>query len=71
MHSRPTQRAPDKWESARFTGIFLASGLYCSQTESTPAHLRVTQTVMLLNEINKENALRLSILKMREKSYEL
>jgi hypothetical protein len=26
---------------------------------------------MLLNEINKENALRLSILKMREKSYEL
>ena len=36
---------PDKWDSARFTNIFLASGFSCSQTESTPAHLRVTQTV--------------------------
>jgi len=41
----PTQRAPDKWESARLTGIFLASGLYCSQALSRPAHLRVTQAV--------------------------
>ena len=32
---RPTKRAPDKWESARFTGFFLTSGLYCSQAEST------------------------------------
>jgi hypothetical protein len=37
--------ATDWWDSARFTGIFLASGLYCPQAESTPAHLRVTQTV--------------------------
>ena len=45
VNCRPTQRAPDVWESARFTGIFLASGLYCPQSESTPAHTRVTQTV--------------------------
>jgi hypothetical protein len=32
---RPTQRAPDKWDSARFTGFFLTSGLYCPQAEST------------------------------------
>ena len=38
-------RAPDKWESARFTGIFLGSSFFCSHTESTPAHLRVTPTV--------------------------
>ena len=42
---RPTKRAPDVWESARFTSIFLASGFSCSQTLSTPAHTRVTQTV--------------------------
>jgi hypothetical protein len=40
-----TQRAPDVWESARFTSIFLASSFFCSQTESTPAHTQVTQTV--------------------------
>ena len=28
-------RAADVWESARFTGIFLASSLYWSQTESS------------------------------------
>jgi len=41
----PTKRAPDKWESARFSSIFLASSFFCSQALSTPAHLRVTQTV--------------------------
>ena len=46
-----TQRAPDWWESAHFTGFFLASGLYCSQAESRPAHQRVTQTVSLLGVI--------------------
>ncbi len=44
-NKRLTQRAADKWDSARFTGIFLASGLYCSQAESRPAHLRLTQAV--------------------------
>ena len=47
------QGAPDWWDSARFTGIFpwtvrqdrLASSFSCSQTESTPAHTQVTQTV--------------------------
>jgi len=40
-----TKRAPDVWDSARFTSIFLASGFSCSQTLSTPTHTRVTQTV--------------------------
>ena len=41
----PTPRAPDVWESARFTSIFLASSFSCSQAESTPTHTQVTQTV--------------------------
>jgi len=40
-----TKRAPDVWESPRFTGIFLASSFPTSQTLSTPAHTRVMQTV--------------------------
>lgn len=40
-----TKRAPDKWDSAAFSSIFLASSFFCSQAESQPAHLRVTQTV--------------------------
>jgi hypothetical protein len=43
--SVPTKRAPDVWDSAAFSSIFLASGFSCSQTESTPAHTQVTQTV--------------------------
>ena len=42
---RPTKRAPDVWESAAFSSIFLASSFFCSQTFSTPAHTQVTQTV--------------------------
>ncbi|HHT9146632.1 MAG TPA: hypothetical protein ACFYD4_13325, partial [Candidatus Wunengus sp. YC61] len=42
---RPTKRALDRWDSSPFSSIFLASSLYCSQAESTPAHLPVTQTV--------------------------
>ena len=42
---RLTKRAPDKWDSAAFSSIFLASSFSCSQTLSQPAHLRVTQTV--------------------------
>ena len=38
---RPTQRAQMKWESARFSGIFLVSSFFCSQAESNPAHQRV------------------------------
>jgi len=45
MNSRPTQRAPDVWDSAAFSSIFLASGFFCSQTFSQPAHTQVTQTV--------------------------
>ena len=40
-----TKRAPDVWDSAAFSSIFLASGFSCSQAESTPAHTQVTQTV--------------------------
>jgi len=48
--NRPTKRAPDVWDSAAFSSIFLASGFSCSQTLSTPAHLRVTQTVRCFAE---------------------
>jgi len=37
-------RAPDGWESARFTSIFLALSFSCSQTLSTPTHTRVPIT---------------------------
>ena len=42
---RPTPRAPDVWDSAAFSGIFLASSFSCSQALSTPAHTQVTQAV--------------------------
>ncbi|HNE06016.1 MAG TPA: EcsC family protein [Anaerolineales bacterium] len=42
---RPTKRAPDVWDSAAFSSIFLASSFFCSQALSTPAHTQVTQTV--------------------------
>jgi len=38
-------RAPDKWESARFLAFCAASSFSHFQTESTPAHLRVTLAV--------------------------
>ena len=38
-------RAADKWDSPRFIGSFLASGLYWSQAESHPTHQRVTPAV--------------------------
>jgi hypothetical protein len=44
------KRAVDWRDSAAFTSIFLASGLYCSQAESRPTHLRLTQTVGQLPE---------------------
>ena len=43
-----TKRAPDVWDSAAFSSIFLASSFSCSQAESTPAHTQVTQTVSRL-----------------------
>jgi hypothetical protein len=42
---RPTQRAADVWESARFTGFFLAWVFLKSQALSTPAHTQLTQAV--------------------------
>jgi hypothetical protein len=41
----PTKRAPDVWDSAAFSSIFLASSFSCSQIVSTPTHTQVTQTV--------------------------
>ena len=44
-HKRqPTKRAPDVWDSAAFSSIFLASSFSCSQTESTPTHTQVPIT---------------------------
>lgn len=40
-----TKRAVDWRDSARFTGIFLASGFSCSQALSQPARQPLTQTV--------------------------
>ena len=51
--NRPTQRAPDVWDSAAFLSIFLASGFSCSQAESTPAHTQVTQTVELSHKTHR------------------
>jgi len=45
IQRRPTKRAPDVWDSAAFSSIFLASSFSCSRTESQPAHTQVTQTV--------------------------
>ena len=42
---------PDKWESARFTDFFLASSCFCSQAESTPAHLPLTLSVSAPSEV--------------------
>src|SRR3972149_5955618 len=36
--------APDVWDSAAFSSIFLASGFSCSQTESTPSRQQVPIT---------------------------
>jgi hypothetical protein len=55
---RPTKRAPDVWESARFMSTFLASSFSCSQAESTPAHTQVTPAVgrlAVVNEVNEMN----------------
>ena len=49
--SVPTKRAPDVWDSAAFSSIFLASAFSCSQAESTPAHTQVTQAVGTLAEM--------------------
>ncbi len=51
QESSPTQRAPDVWESARFTGFFLASSFLCSQAESTPAPAPVTQAVEAVEKV--------------------
>jgi len=45
---RPTKRAADVWDSARFSSIFLASSFFASRSESQPAHTRLTQTVRRL-----------------------
>ena len=45
IQKRLTKRAPDVWDSAAFSSIFLASSFSCSQALSTPAHTQVTQTV--------------------------
>jgi hypothetical protein len=43
-----TKLAPDAGDSAAFSSIFLASGFFCSRSESRPAHAQITQTVRWL-----------------------
>ena len=50
-----TKRAPDVWDSAAFSSIFLASSFSCSQAESTPAHTQVTQTVRRFRDYQVPN----------------
>ncbi len=38
-HNNDETGAADKWDSPRFTNIFLASGSYSSQAEFRPTHL--------------------------------
>ena len=52
---RLTQRAPDVWDSAAFSSIFLASSFFCSQAESTPAHTQVTPAVETVEKVGKFN----------------
>jgi len=61
----PTQRAADWWDSAPFSGIFLASSFFCSPAESQPAHPPLTQTVgrFLLNR-SKGVGLRREVVKV-------
>ena len=42
---RPTMRAADKWDSARFSAFFLASSFSRFQAEPPPTHLRLTPAV--------------------------
>jgi len=41
----PTKHAADAGDSAAISSSFLASAFSCSQTESTPAHCPLVQTV--------------------------
>jgi len=54
VKSHLTKRAPDVWDSAAFSSIFLASSFFCSQAESTPAHTQVTQAVGRWRRLRKE-----------------
>jgi hypothetical protein len=48
---RPTQRAPDGWVRAAFSSIFLAWSFFRFDSESRPAHPRVTLTVRYYAEL--------------------
>ena len=50
---RLTKRAPDEWESARFTSLFLTSGLYSPQAESTPRPLAAGNASRWLASLRK------------------
>src|ERR1700752_1077334 len=50
VHPHDTTRLVGRF-AALFTGSFLASGLYCAQAESGPAHLRLTRAVRRLRQV--------------------
>jgi len=43
----------DLWDSAASRNIFLASGFFCSQAFSQPAHKPLTQTVETVEKVGK------------------
>jgi len=58
IKTRPTKRAADGGESARFTGIFLASSFfYISSTIHTRPRPPLTQTVGLTSQENPHHAI--------------
>jgi hypothetical protein len=48
---RPTKRAPNAGDSARFSSSFLASSFFCFRVESHPTHTRLTPAVSLQKHV--------------------
>ncbi len=67
MKNCPTKRAPDVWDSAAFSSIFLASSFFCSRTESQPAHTQVTQTVRCFAEKQNQEQVQRQVLYVRKR----
>jgi hypothetical protein len=55
-------RAADWWDSAPFSGIFLASSFSCSQAESQPAHQPLTPTVRCFAEKQNQEQMQNQVL---------
>ena len=51
-----TQRAADKWDSARFQAFFVSLSFFRSQAESTPAHLSANASRWVLSSNARTSA---------------